>query len=333
VPSITGLEVAERAILEGTNAARAKAGLKPLVQDARLTAAARLHAREMADLNYFSHTSPTKGLETPSDRVHAAGSLDWGAGENIAFNEETVNAVGATLMQQWLNSPPHRKNILSNANTHIGIGVYRDPTGRSYGVQNFVGRAFEINLDLITKTLNVQQLELRGRANPTLELALFEGSELLSIVPTNTAGIFKKVLPYRTNQALRLGSRKRGSDAPYLIDAQLRMPADFASGAVQISSSSESVFQDLSAELSQRERSSHVLDLRFSPAQKTVLVFEGVEETRVPVRDNAARIICPVSPERRAVKLAVPSGAQSYVFTHRFVLDCQSGRVIPGAEK
>jgi uncharacterized protein YkwD len=169
VPDTSGLAVAERIILEGTNAARLKAGLKPLTLDARLTAAARLHAREMADLAYFSHTSPTPGLETPSDRIHAAGSLDWGAGENIAFNEEAVNAVGSTLMQQWLSSPPHRKNILNAADTHIGIGVYRDRAGRSYGVQNFVARAFTVSLDLTTKTINLQQLELRGRANPTLE--------------------------------------------------------------------------------------------------------------------------------------------------------------------
>jgi hypothetical protein len=118
-----------------------------------------------------------------------------------------------------------------------------------------------------------------------------------------------------------------------LIDAQLRTPADFAVGTLRISTSSESVFQDLSAVLSQTERSSHVLDLQFGGAQKTVLVFEGAEETRVQVRDNAARIICPVSTERRVVKLATPSAPGSYVFTHRFVLDCQSGRVIAGAEK
>jgi uncharacterized protein YkwD len=333
VPNTTGLVVAERAILEGTNAARVKAGLKPLTLDARLTAAARLHAREMADLDYFSHTSPTKGLETPSDRVHAAGSLDWGAGENIAFNEETANAVGGTLMQQWLSSPPHRKNILDATDTHIGIGVYRDAAGRSYGVQNFVARAFEVSLDLTTKTINLQQLELRGRTNPNLELALFEGGELLSALPSNAAGIFRKTLSYKANQSLRLGSRKRGSEASYQIDAQFRLPANFGTGALKISSSSESVFQDLSAELSQRERNSHVLDLRFSGAEQAVLVFEGAEETRVAVRDNAARIICPVSSERRAVKLALGNGAGRYVFTHRFVLDCQSGRVIAGAEK
>jgi Cysteine-rich secretory protein family len=331
VPVTNGLETAERAILNGTNLERTRAGLKPLILDARLTAAARLHALDMSTRGELSHTSPKPGFTTPSDRVARAGSLDWGAGENIAFNEEAQNRVGEYLTQQWLNSPPHRKNILEGKYTHVGIGVYRDARGRSYGVQNFVTRAFEVTPSATVQDLNLQTLTLSTRVTGNVEVALFSGSEYLGALEVNRDGQIATTVPFAPNQELGLGSRPRGSTGSYLISMTLRSPAAFQSGALTPRALGQTVFRDVRASLSARVQRSHVLELRFSGNRQPVLVFEtiGNQDRRVVVQNAVARVICPVSAEKRTVKLAM--GGQTYMFTHRFVFDCQTGRILPAA--
>jgi Cysteine-rich secretory protein family len=333
IPVTQGLEAAERAVLIGTNRERARAGLKPLTLDSRLTAAARLHARDMSERDFFDHTSTKPGFETPTDRVQRAGSLDWGAGENIAFNEERAAIAGDRLFEQWLNSPPHRKNLLRPEYTHIGIGVYRDATGRSYGVQNFVARAFDLNLDVRASDLTLQTVELRARVNANLEVALFNGKEFIGNLELNEAGEFFTSLPFAPNQDWRVGSRPRGDKGAFLVTWTLSTPAWFQKGALNSRPQRGSVFTEASVTLEQRQQRSHILELRFSGNRQPVLVFErvGGSDRRVGVQNGAARVVCPVSTERRAVKLAV--GAQTFTYTHRFVFDCQSGKVIPGAER
>lgn len=333
LPAFTGLEVAEREgqVLTQTNLERSKAGLKPLLLDMRLSAAARLHAVEMSQKNYFSHTSPTPNLRTPTDRIHAAGSLDWGAGENIALNEAAAENISATLMRQWMNSPPHRASILDKAYTHIGIGVYRDAAGRSYGVQNFVARLFSVALSVDTRVVNSQTLELRGAVTDQRQVALFSGQEFLGAVKLDRAGNFAYQVPFAASQPYQLGARLRGSSGKYLIGATTRSPAAFKAGALSINLRSGSSFKSLSATLRAKRQNSQVLELRLSPSEN-VLVLSGAEEFRVAIRGDSARIVCPVSPERLPVKLAL-SSRDRYTYTHRFVLDCATGKVIAGAEQ
>ena len=327
-----GFETAEREVLTQTNAERARAGLQPLRLDVRLSAAARLHAVEMAQKNYFAHTSPTPNLRTPTDRIHAAGSLDWGAGENIAFNEEAAAKVGATLMRQWMNSPPHRASILDKAYTHIGIGVYRDAAGRSYGVQNFVARPFSLALSVDTRVVNSEILELRGALTGNREVALFSGSEFLGAVKTDRAGNFAYRVPFAPASPYQLGARPSGSSGRYLIGATTRSPAAFKAGALRVTGQTGSSFKLVSATLSAKRQNSQVLELRLSPS-KNVIVLSGSEEARVAIRGDTARIVCPVSSQRLAVKLALLSSGQRYIYTHRFVLDCATGNVVAGADQ
>ena len=332
LPVTAGLEVAEREVLTQTNLERARIRLKPLILDSRLSAAARLHALEMAQKNYFAHTSPTPHLKTPTDRIHAAGSLDWGAGENIALNEEAVAKVGATLMRQWLNSPPHRASILDKAYTHIGIGVYRDEKGRSYGVQNFVARGVEVTLTVNTRVVDIQTLELRGVVAGTQVIALFSGTEFIGDVKSDASGNFVYQVPFAASQPYQLGARPRGSSGNYLIGATTRSPAAFKAGALGIAVQSGSSFKTVSATLSSKRQNSQILELRLSNPNN-ILVLSGAEESRVPIRGGTAQITCPVAEQRLPVKLALVSGGNSYAYTHRFVLDCTTGAVIAGAEQ
>ncbi|MES2465053.1 MAG: CAP domain-containing protein [Armatimonadota bacterium] len=111
------------------NEERAKVGLAPLKIDARLARAAQLHADDMKEYNYFSHTDRNGGQ--PWDRTQAQGyPRNTYIGENIAGAFKTP----AEVMQAWMNSPGHRDNIL-NAN-YRSIGVGYNP---QYWVQVFGG--------------------------------------------------------------------------------------------------------------------------------------------------------------------------------------------------
>ena len=67
--------------------------------------------------NYFSHTSPTYG--SPFDMMRDQGVSYKSAGENIAQGQRTPQEV----VQAWMNSEGHRRNILNSNYTHIGVGM------------------------------------------------------------------------------------------------------------------------------------------------------------------------------------------------------------------
>jgi uncharacterized protein YkwD len=116
--------------------------VKPLKSEERLLAAARAHSEEMARLGYFSHQSPTRGLETFADRISAAEVTGFStAGENIIYREGYLDDgdLADTLLTQWMDSPPHRANILSPDYRVTGLGIYRDGQ-RIWATQVFVDR-------------------------------------------------------------------------------------------------------------------------------------------------------------------------------------------------
>lgn len=119
----------EKAVLDLTNAERAKAGLKPLEIDNSLMNSARQKSKDMASNNYFSHTSPTYG--SPFDQMKANGITYRSAAENIAMGQRNAEEV----VKAWMESPGHRQNILTPSFTHIGIGY--DANG-NYWTQQFI---------------------------------------------------------------------------------------------------------------------------------------------------------------------------------------------------
>ncbi|PIC77516.1 hypothetical protein CSV74_05350 [Sporosarcina sp. P19] len=119
----------EQAVLDLTNAERAKAGLKPLQIDAALQKSAKQKSADMAANNYFSHTSPTYG--SPFDQMKQNGVTYRSAAENIAKGQRSAQDV----VTAWMNSAGHRQNILTPGFTHIGIGY--DANGH-YWTQQFI---------------------------------------------------------------------------------------------------------------------------------------------------------------------------------------------------
>lgn len=97
------------------NAERAKAGLSPLQLDLKVTQAAQVRAKEIK--TSFSHTRPDgRSCFTTLDE---AGAAYRGAGENIAIGQKTPEQV----MNDWMNSPGHKANILNPNFKYIGVGI------------------------------------------------------------------------------------------------------------------------------------------------------------------------------------------------------------------
>lgn len=119
----------EQQVLDLVNSARAKEGLNPLQLDIEVSNVARKKSEDMHSKNYFSHTSPTYG--TPFDMLKQFGITYKSAGENIARGQRTAEAV----VNAWLNSEGHRRNILSPNFTHIGIGFHNN-----YWTQLFISK-------------------------------------------------------------------------------------------------------------------------------------------------------------------------------------------------
>jgi uncharacterized protein YkwD len=112
-------------VVARTNAERARHGLPPLTPEPMLAAAAQAHSVDMAARRFFDHRNP-EGLQV-SDRVEAFGYRYATVAENIAAGQPTPAAV----VEGWMNSPGHRRNILSADVTQIGIGFA--PSSDIYG--------------------------------------------------------------------------------------------------------------------------------------------------------------------------------------------------------
>lgn len=118
------------------NTFRFNHGLAPLKWDDLVAEAARLHAEDMAEQNYFSHT----GLDgsQPHERYYNIGGTSYGAyGENISAGRST----GIANFDGWVNSEGHRNNMLHTSYTTMGVGAAynSDSDYGYYFVQNFKG--------------------------------------------------------------------------------------------------------------------------------------------------------------------------------------------------
>lgn len=120
----------ESEVIRLTNEARAKNGLSPLAANWQLSRVARYKSQDMKDKGYFSHTSPTYG--TPFQMMKSFNISYKTAGENIAKGYSTPKAV----VNGWLNSEGHRKNIMNASFTQIGVGYV---SGGNYWTQMFIG--------------------------------------------------------------------------------------------------------------------------------------------------------------------------------------------------
>ena len=121
----------ENEVVRLVNEIRVKNGLHKLTADWELSRVARYKSQDMKDNKYFSHTSPVYG--SPFDMMKSFGITYRSAAENIAKGQSTPQAV----VNAWMNSSGHRKNILGSSYTRIGVGYVANG---NYWTQMFIGK-------------------------------------------------------------------------------------------------------------------------------------------------------------------------------------------------
>jgi uncharacterized protein YkwD len=142
---------AEALLFDAANRERAAAGLPPFAWDENLAIAARLHADRMVQHNTLSHQFA--GEAPLQDRARQAGARFSLIAENVA---EGPTPQG--LHTQWMNSAPHRANLLDHALNSIGIAVIR--SGNLY----FAVQDFSVGVPHIS--LERQEVEIYSQLEP-----------------------------------------------------------------------------------------------------------------------------------------------------------------------
>lgn len=132
------IDQVEQAIVEQTNDFREKSELAPVVVDDALRSAALKFANFMARTDKYGHHADGS---TPAQRAKAAGYEYCVIRENIAYRINTGEVTKAGLVvafvQGWIDSPPHRENMLADYVTNTGVAVATDDQHTYYAVQLF----------------------------------------------------------------------------------------------------------------------------------------------------------------------------------------------------
>ncbi len=121
-------------MIEFINAERTKNGVSKLTMVSQLNDVASLRAEEITV--DFSHTRPDGAS---CSTVFDEKGLDflW-FGENIAYTPISFSDPAGQVVEAWMNSEGHRKNILSTNFTSVGVGV-NISSNRYYWSMEFAG--------------------------------------------------------------------------------------------------------------------------------------------------------------------------------------------------
>jgi hypothetical protein len=122
-------ESPERYLFDSTNRERETRGLPELSWDDALAVSATQHAEQMADRETLSHQFD--GEPGLAMRALQAGASFIALAENVALAPNAPE-----LHTEWMNSPPHRANLLDPNLNMIGIAVV-EHGGELYAVEDF----------------------------------------------------------------------------------------------------------------------------------------------------------------------------------------------------
>ncbi len=157
------------AIFYMTNVERVKKGLPVFTHSNSLEQAARSHSADMVKYNFLSHISKVKGKKSVKDRLEQVNITRTAIGENIAvqfllelesnepFYSPSVNKNGTfskeyrgkaipnhtylncakSLVKRWMNSPPHRANILDRDFNYLGCGAILEEPKKQDSIPSF----------------------------------------------------------------------------------------------------------------------------------------------------------------------------------------------------
>lgn len=121
------LTVRERGLLDAMNREREAAGIAPLRLDVMLIDIARERSQDMVDNSYFAHFGPNG--ESTFALVGASGRRFSAVGENLARVRGDEGDSVRFAITNLMASAPHRRNILKERYTLVGVGTMRNAIG------------------------------------------------------------------------------------------------------------------------------------------------------------------------------------------------------------
>ena len=164
VQSMSTIATVQQAIIDQTNGFRKSNQLEFVQRDKHLMQAAKNFAEFMARTGKYGHRA--NGM-TPAERAEAAGYDYCVVRENIASRTNTGDVTADSLtevfVEGWLDSPPHRENMLADCITHTGVAVATTDDVTYYAVQMF-GRPMSAawRLKLNNESGDTQTIVLRA---------------------------------------------------------------------------------------------------------------------------------------------------------------------------
>ncbi len=124
------MDATSSAIFNLVNESRAADSLPALVPNGQLTCLAQSWSQYLASTGQFFERNLSATLASPGYGGYHT------LGENILRGPYTLSA--SDMHTAWMNSPPHRANILSPAFTSLGIGISY-ANGEVYATEDFGG--------------------------------------------------------------------------------------------------------------------------------------------------------------------------------------------------
>ncbi|KAJ8552185.1 hypothetical protein ON010_g10361 [Phytophthora cinnamomi] len=128
-------------MLERVNQERATKNLPPLRMHSMLQAAAQRQADDMAANNFISHQG-SDGSKM-AQRTVEAGFTGGAVAENVAAGQKTVSAV----VDSWMKSPGHRRNILGNYTVFGAAYAYNRTSKYKHSWTQVFGRGGNDGID------------------------------------------------------------------------------------------------------------------------------------------------------------------------------------------
>jgi uncharacterized protein YkwD len=123
------LSALESDIVARINAQRGARGLRPLRVSRGLTAAADYHSHQMGSFGFFEHESRNGApFWRRIERFYRSGRGYWSVGENILW--ESPETSGTSAVHEWMQSPPHRQNILMREWREVGVAAVHFASAR-----------------------------------------------------------------------------------------------------------------------------------------------------------------------------------------------------------
>jgi len=117
-PSTKNLRALNNQIFAAVNHFRVSHGLTALKRSRTLDKSARVHSIQMGQRGFFGHNSANgEAFWKRVQRYYRSANV----GENLLWASPTTTA--ASALQQWINSPPHLKNLKTARWRDFGVSA------------------------------------------------------------------------------------------------------------------------------------------------------------------------------------------------------------------